>query len=73
MSLGDLSGLASGVDASSIVDQLISIERHSNGGFGPRMSNSLASRDRRAIGKLEDCRRIGPAALSASASVHANH
>jgi flagellar hook-associated protein 2 len=38
MSLGGLSGLASGVDTSSIVDQLISLERQKNARLGLRKS-----------------------------------
>jgi flagellar hook-associated protein 2 len=38
MSLGGLSGLASGVDTSSIVDQIINLERQSNARLGLRKS-----------------------------------
>ena len=38
MSLGGLSGLASGVDTSSIVDKLIAIERQQNARLGLRKS-----------------------------------
>jgi flagellar hook-associated protein 2 len=42
MSLGGLSGLASGVDTSSIVDRLISLERQSNARLGLRKSAAQA-------------------------------
>jgi flagellar hook-associated protein 2 len=42
MSLGGLSGLASGVDTSSIVDQLINVERQSNARLGLRKSSVQA-------------------------------
>src|SRR4051794_35599896 len=42
MSLGGLSGLASGVDTSSIVDKLIAIERQQNARLGLRKSNVQA-------------------------------
>ena len=42
MSLGGLSGLASGVNTSSIVDQLISVERQKNARLGLRKSNVQA-------------------------------
>ena len=42
MSLGGLSGLASGVDTSSIVDQLINLERQANARLGLRKSAAQA-------------------------------
>ena len=42
MSLGGLSGLASGVDTSSIVDKLIAIERQQNARLGLRKSAAQA-------------------------------
>ena len=42
MSLGGLSGLASGVDTSSIVDKLIALERQQNARLGLRKSNVQA-------------------------------
>jgi hypothetical protein len=68
MSLDDLSGLASDVETSSIVDRLISIERQANAGLGLRKSNVLASRDRDAETQ-EYVRRVQASAAKYPAAV----